>query len=98
MGCNTAFHITCGSIQHLVSHHKEHESSTDHTNSVAIEADQNNASKCTENMNNEEQNAIGDAIKVLYFLVQKNLPLDLFSSLVDLIVELGGDNLKKLIF
>jgi hypothetical protein len=47
---------------------------------------------------NEAQNAIGDAIKVLYFMVQKNLPLDLFSSLVDLIVELGGDNLKKLIF
>ena len=48
-------------------------------------------------MNNEAQNAIGDAIKV-HFMVQKNLPLDLFSSLVDLIVELGGDNLKKLIF
>jgi hypothetical protein len=25
-------------------------------------------------------------------MVQKNLPLDLFSSLVDLIVELGGDH------
>jgi hypothetical protein len=47
-------------------------------------------------MNNEAQNAISDAIKVLYFMVQKNLPLDLFSSLVHLIVELGGDNLKKL--
>ena len=47
---------------------------------------------------NKAQNAIGDAIKVLYFMVQKNLPLDLFSSLVDLIVELGGDILKKLIF
>ena len=34
---------------------KEHESSTDHINSVAIEADQNNVSKCTENMNNEKQ-------------------------------------------
>jgi hypothetical protein len=49
-------------------------------------------------MNNEVQNAIGDAIKVPYFMVQNNLPLDLFSSLMDLIVELGGDNLKKLIF
>ena len=48
-----------------------------------------------ENMKNEAQNAIGDAIKVLHFMVQNNLPLDLFSSLVDLIVELGGDNLKK---
>ena len=47
-------------------------------------------------MNNEAQNAIDDAIKVLYFMVQKNLPLDLFSSLVDLIAELGGDNWKKL--
>jgi hypothetical protein len=28
-------------------------------------------------------------------MVQDNLPLDLFSSLVDLIVELGGDNLKE---
>jgi hypothetical protein len=49
-------------------------------------------------MNNEAQNAIGDAINVVCFMVQNNLPLDLFSSLVDLIVELGGDNLKKLIF
>jgi hypothetical protein len=48
-----------------------------------------------ENMKNEAQNAIADAIKVLHFMVQNNLPLDLFSSLVDLIVELGGDNLKK---
>jgi hypothetical protein len=39
---------------------------------------------------NEAQNAIDDAINVLYFMVQNNLPLDLFSSLVDLIVELGG--------
>ena len=45
-------------------------------------------------MNNEAQNAIDDAIKVLYFMVQKNPPL--FSSLVDLIAELGGDNWKKL--
>ena len=59
---------------------KEHESSTDHINSVAIETDQNNASKCTKNMNSEAQNAIGDAIKVLYFMVQDNLPLDLFST------------------
>ena len=29
-------------------------------------------------MNNEAQNAIGDAIKVLYFMVQNNLPLDVF--------------------
>jgi hypothetical protein len=34
-------------------------------------------------MNNEAQNAIGDAIKVQYFMVQKNLPLDLFKSLGD---------------
>ena len=89
---------TIGCVSLRLDKIKEHESSTDHINSVAIEADQNNASKCTENMNNEVQNAIGDAIKVPYFMVQKNLPLDLFSSLMDLIVELGGDNLKKLIF
>ena len=54
--------------------------------------------KCIVTPLKEAQNAIGDAIKVLYFMVQNNLPLDLLSSLVDLIVELGGDNLKKLIF
>jgi hypothetical protein len=86
---------TTGCVSLRLDKIKEHESSTDHINSVAIEADQNNVSKCTKNMNNEAQNAICDAIKVLYFMVQDNLPLDLFSSLVDLIVELGGDNLKK---
>ena len=65
-------------VCHLDDKIKKHESRTDHINSVAIEADQNNASKFTENMNNEAQNAI----KVLYFMVQKNLPLDLISSLV----------------
>jgi hypothetical protein len=89
---------TTGCVSLRLDKIKEHESSTDHINSVAIEADQNNVSKCTKNMNNEAQNAICDAIKVLYFMVQDNLPLDLFSSLVDLIVELGGDNMKKLIF
>jgi hypothetical protein len=33
-------------------------------------------------MKNEAQNAIGDAIKVLHFMVQNNLPLDLFYFLL----------------
>lgn len=35
-------------------------------------------------------------MKVLYFIVQQNLSLDLFSDLVDLMIVLGSDNLKNL--
>lgn len=35
-------------------------------------------------------------MKVLYFIVQQNLSLDLFSDLVDLMIDLGSDNLKNL--
>ncbi|KAH3837692.1 hypothetical protein DPMN_111093 [Dreissena polymorpha] len=48
-------------------------------------------------MDTKEAKALIDAQKVLYFLVQHNLPhTTLFKPLVDLCVELGATNLSFL--
>ena len=40
-------------------------------------------------MESERQAATEDALKVLYFILRHNLPLDLFADLVELSVDLG---------
>lgn len=47
-------------------------------------------------MKTDSHKAIADALKVLYFIVQHNLSLYLFYDLVDLMNDLGSDNLKHL--
>ena len=50
------------------------------------------ADKITE----EAQTAILDVMKVLQFIISKNLPLNLFSDLADMCIEVGSSSLSKL--
>ena len=47
-------------------------------------------------MESERQAATEDALKVLYFILHHNLPLDLFPDLVELLVDLGTSRLRSL--
>ena len=47
-------------------------------------------------MESESQAATEDALKVLYFILRHNLPLDLFADLVQLLVDLGASRLRNL--
>ena len=47
-------------------------------------------------MESETQAATEDALKVLYFTLRHNLPLDLFADLVELSVDLGASRLRNL--
>ena len=47
-------------------------------------------------MESERQAATEDALKVLYFILRHNLPLDLFADLVELSVYLGASLLRNL--
>ncbi|CAC5370277.1 unnamed protein product [Mytilus coruscus] len=75
---------------------KEHEHCSEHLASVNRESEQENADKCNQKLNRCSRSAIKDALKVIYYLVEHNLSLDLFSSLVDLNIELGSCNLNNL--
>ena len=59
---------------------KEHEGSSEHLNSVNLEVENQNIEECNENMQRDSRKAIADALKVLYYIVNHNLPLDLFSN------------------
>ena len=48
------------------------------------------------NINTSAMNAVKDALKVLFFMLQYNLALDLFSSLIDLCIDVGAQDLPKL--
>ena len=67
---------------------KEHEETSDHLNAITLELEKENTQKCSESYNKDSHKAIADAVKVLY----NNLSLDIFSNLVDLVIELGGQN------
>ena len=47
-------------------------------------------------MESERQAATEDALKVLYFILRHNLPLDLFPDLVELSMDLGTSRLRSL--
>ena len=48
------------------------------------------------NINTSAMKAVKDALKVLFFMLQHNLALDLFSSLIDLCINVGAQDLPKL--
>ncbi|CAC5363253.1 unnamed protein product [Mytilus coruscus] len=74
---------------------KEHEHCSEHLASVNRESEQENADKCNQKLNQNSRRAFKD-VKVIYYSVVHNLSLDLFSSLVDLNIELGSCNLNNL--
>ena len=74
---------------------KEHQESDQHKNALKAELNQT-VTNAAEQITNSSQKAIWDALRVLYYLISHNLPLDLFSSMVDLCVELGANNLSNL--
>ena len=47
-------------------------------------------------MESESQAATEDTLKVLYFILHHNLPLDLFPDLVELSMDLGTSRLRSL--
>ena len=47
-------------------------------------------------MESERQAATEDALKVLYFILRHNLPLDMFPDLVELSMDLGTSRLRSL--
>ena len=75
---------------------KEHEHCAEHLISVNKESEQQNADKCNKKLKQDSRGSIKDALRVLYYLIEHNLSLDLFSSLVDLNIELGSTNLGNL--
>jgi len=75
---------------------KEHEKSSEHLNSVVLKLEWEQAKQFNDNIDKDSHKTISDALKVLFFMVKHNLPLDIFSSLVDLIIDVGSENLNKL--
>jgi len=77
---------------------KRHEESAQHQSCVSAELNKSSQiDAISREMDTKEAKALIDAQKVLYFLVQHNLPhTTLFKPLVDLCVELGVTNLSYL--
>ncbi|CAG2213860.1 unnamed protein product [Mytilus edulis] len=74
---------------------KEHQDSDQHKDSLKQEVN-HTVSDMTAKISSTAQKSIRDALKVLYFLISHNLPLDMFSSFIDLCIELGATNLGNL--
>lgn len=74
---------------------KEHQDSDQHKDSLKQEVN-HTVSDMTAKISTTAQKSIRDALKVLYFLISHNLPLDMFSSFIDLCIELGATNLGNL--
>lgn len=75
---------------------KEHEEGSEHLNSVVLKLEREQAKQFNDNMDKDSHKAITDALKVLFFMVKHNLPLDILLSLVDLIIDVGSENFNKL--
>ena len=74
---------------------KEHQNSEQHKAALKLELNQTVGDMST-SMTNSASLAIKDALKVLYYIISHNLPLDLFASMVDLCIDVGATNLPKL--
>ncbi|XP_052233238.1 zinc finger protein 862-like [Dreissena polymorpha] len=72
-----------------------HESSSQHRNSISLSL-QSTISTIVNKVDRECEVALLDALKVLQFLVERNLPLSLFADLTDLCIDVGSPNLSKL--
>ena len=73
---------------------KDHQESDQHKHSLTMELNQT-VNDMTNNMKSSAHTAIIDALKVMYYIITKNLPLDHFSSMIDLYIELGATNLPN---
>ena len=73
-----------------------HEGSDLHKFSVKAELLKKHMDTAALNQNSAVQEIVQDAMRVLCYLVQHNLPLDLFESLIELIGSLGAPNIKKM--
>ena len=70
-----------------------HEKTTQHRDAIKAEL---HVDSIAEKMTTEAQAVTEDAMKIVNFIVQHNLPLDLFGDIVQLAVDLGAARLKKL--
>ncbi|VDI58325.1 Hypothetical predicted protein [Mytilus galloprovincialis] len=70
---------------------KEHQDSDQHKHSLSLELNQT-VNDMSNNITSSAQKAIVDALKVMYYLISKNLPLDHFNSMI----ELDATNLPNL--
>ncbi|CAC5392832.1 RPC1 [Mytilus coruscus] len=84
--------VDIGSLRDKI---KEHQDSDQHKDALKQEVN-HTASDMTAKIATTAQKSIRDALKVLYFLISHNLPLDMFSSFIDLCIELGATNLGNL--
>ena len=72
-----------------------HQNSDQHKFSITLDL-AHSVDDLASNMNTSAMKAVRDAIKVLFFILQHNLALDLFSSLIDLCIDVGAQDLSKL--
>ena len=74
-----------------------HEKSMQHRDAVrAAMSHKRDIADGLASMESETQAATEDALKVIYFILRHNLPLDLFADLVELSVDLGSSRLRNL--
>lgn len=74
---------------------KDHENSAQHKSALSMSLS-NTTENLADKINSEAEIAIHDALKVLYFIISKNLPLDLFSDMTDLCISVGSQTLSNL--
>lgn len=72
-----------------------HQDSDQHKYAVTLEMT-HNVDHMASKISTGAQKSIRDAIKVLYFILQNNLSLDLFGPAVDLCIDVGATDLPKL--
>jgi len=74
---------------------QSHQDSDQHKYSVTLDL-AHGVDDIASNINTSAMKAVKDALKVLFFMLQHNLALDLFSSLIDLCINVGAQDLPKL--
>jgi hypothetical protein len=74
---------------------QSHQDSDQHKYSVTLDL-AHGFDDMASNINTSAMKAVKDALKVLFFMLQHNLALDLFSSLIDLCINVGAQDLPKL--
>jgi hypothetical protein len=74
---------------------QSHQDSDQHKYSVTLDL-AHGVDDMASNINTSAMKAVKDALKGLFFMLQHNLALDLFSSLIDLCIDVGAQDLPKL--
>ncbi|XP_033729785.1 SCAN domain-containing protein 3-like [Pecten maximus] len=75
---------------------KDHEKSSQHKTSLAKEDARSAGEAQATSVSTSTEKAVRDALKVLFYIVQNNLSLDLFSSMVDMCIDVGSPTLQHL--